>query len=89
MKSISLQNFSDPSHGWLKVKKTLLSKLNIHNKISRYSYIRGDYAYLEEDCDAPILIDTLTAMGINVKITHNYANKSSKIRSYQEYNIKG
>lgn len=37
---------SDPQHGWLKVPKDLLATLGIDQKITRYSYMRGAYAYL-------------------------------------------
>ena len=46
--------FSDPGHGWLRVKKTEIEP--IKDKISPYSYMNGEYVYLEEDCDAPIFL---------------------------------
>jgi len=49
--------FSDPGHSWLQVPKTALEFLKIHNKISGYSYQRGDMAYLEEDCDMITFIE--------------------------------
>ena len=48
--------YSDPGHSWLKVKISELVELNIQDKISIYSYINGEYAYLEEDCDAGIFL---------------------------------
>jgi hypothetical protein len=42
---------SDPGHGWAKVPRAILRTLGIEEKISRYSYQRGDWVYLEEDCD--------------------------------------
>jgi len=42
--------FEDPGHGWLRVP--LKEVEPIADKISPYSYMRGKYAYLEEDCDA-------------------------------------
>jgi hypothetical protein len=32
----------DPGHGWLKVPKALLAQLGIADKISPYSYQRGE-----------------------------------------------
>lgn len=45
---------SDPGHGWLRVPLTDIAILNLETKITPYSYIIGDFAYLEEDCDAPL-----------------------------------
>lgn len=77
--------YSDPSHGWLKVKKDLLIKLGISNQISTYSYQRGEWAYLEEDCDFSKLVDALALADIPCRIIHKHTNKSSKIRSYESY----
>ena len=43
--------YDDPGHGWLKVSKKDLNKLGIADKISGCSFVRGEYVYLEEDCD--------------------------------------
>jgi len=43
---------SDPGHGWLEVPDADIIALNIWDKISKCSYIRGNTCYLEEDCDA-------------------------------------
>jgi hypothetical protein len=43
--------YSDPGHAWIAVKIKELFELNIVDKISRYSYVKGSTAYLEEDCD--------------------------------------
>lgn len=43
--------FSDPGHGWLQVERAELVRLGIAGAISAYSYQKGDFAYLEEDCD--------------------------------------
>lgn len=52
VKPFITQNFfTDGSHGWLKVTKSRLEALNIADKITGCSFMRGDYAYLEEDCD--------------------------------------
>lgn len=84
--------FNDPSHGWVKVKKTELIHLGIADSISRYSYMRGDYAYLEEDCDATLYFKTLAnklgLVDFNMKmfrVVESHTNKQSKIRSYESY----
>lgn len=49
-----MQWYVDSGHAWLKVYIKNLVKLGIADKISIYSYVQGSFAYLEEDCDAPI-----------------------------------
>lgn len=87
MKKITLQVYSDPGHAWVKVPQSLLVKLGIQYKISRYSYKRKDHAYLEEDCDMTTLVQTLESTYPDIKINYNehHGNKSSKIRSYIPY----
>lgn len=78
-------HYCDPGHGWLKVSKALLNKLGIADKISGYSYQRNDMAYLEEDCDAGLLLDKLEKKGIEFVIKSCHTNKTSKIRGYKGY----
>lgn len=42
---------TDPGHGWLAVKRSLLITLGILDQITSYSYQRGNTVYLEEDQD--------------------------------------
>lgn len=77
--------FVDPAHGWVKASKSLLKELGIADKISSYSYQRGEDAFLEEDCDASLLVATLKERGIEPKFVERYSNKSSKIRNYESY----
>lgn len=49
--------YRDASHGWLAVKIDLIESLGIRQKITQYSYKKGNTAYLEEDCDAPLFIE--------------------------------
>ena len=46
----------DPGHAWLKVPLGELVQLNVHEKISSYSFMDRQFAYLEEDVDAGIFI---------------------------------
>jgi len=85
MQRITLNIYNDPSHGWAKVSIDTLKRLGLINKISSYSYIKNNHAYLEEDCDLSLLLKTLEQFNIRYKLKHNYANKSSKIRSYEQY----
>ena len=78
--------FFDPGHAWLRVKRVQLKELGILDKVSGYSYERGKWVYLEEDCDAQLLFD---AMGFCLadarRIPGTYSKTLSKIRSYQNY----
>lgn len=51
--------YSDPSHGWLKVRISHLKVLGILGAITGYSYRTGDDVYLEENMDATTYINTL------------------------------
>jgi len=77
--------YEDPGHGWLKVPLKELEELDIADKISTYSYLKGPHAYLEEDCDAPIFMKTMEAKGRTVELDVHTSNRSSKIRGYPGY----
>jgi len=78
--------FNDPSHGWAKIPRSLLWKLGIADKISRCSYQRGVYVYLEEDCDLTLFIEKYEKLyGFKPEFVDRYSDKSSKIRSYNFY----
>jgi len=83
MKKITLVFLTDPGHGWLKVKKTLVAELGL--QISPYSYHRNNHVYLEEDCDAPKLLTALKSRNVTVKIKNKNTNRSSKIREYHSF----
>lgn len=85
MSKLSLNFYCDPGHGWVKVPIKTLVKLGIADKISRYSYQRGLYAYLEEDCDLSTLYAAADKQGINITLKEYHTNKQSKIRSYDNY----
>ena len=77
--------YADPGHCWLKVKIAELEKLGIEGKITSYSYVRGDNAYLEEDCDAGVLIDALKSRGVEPKFKFHHTDNRSKIRGYRSF----
>jgi hypothetical protein len=77
--------YTDCGHGWVRVKKQLLIKLGIENKITGYSYMRKDYVYLEEDCDLHTFEKALFDIGIAVILVQKHTNKTSKIRNYFGY----
>jgi hypothetical protein len=85
MKTKIYDFYCDPSHGWLKVKLSELNKLGIGHKISHCSYTKGEYAYLEEDCDASLFLEEQKKRGVEIKVREHNSNKSSVIRNYQHY----
>lgn len=85
MSKLSLNYYQDPGHGWVKVPIKTLVRLNIAHKISNYSYMRGLYAYLEEDCDLGTLFTAADSIGLKITLKDYHTNKQSKIRSYDNY----
>ena len=51
--------WNDPGHAWLEVEKAHLKELGIQFVISGYSYQDGEKAYLEEDVDMTIYLQSL------------------------------
>ena len=77
--------YSDASHGWLKVPIKLIKELNLETKISPFSYKKGDFGYLEEDLDAPLLLAALKKKGVGYKIVPHWGSKRSRIRNYSSW----
>ena len=51
----------DAGHEWLAVKLSYVVALKIKDKISSYSYVKGNTVYLEGDCDAAVFFDAYRA----------------------------
>ena len=83
--SVVIKFYSDPGHGWAAVKRKLLIDLDIADKISPYSYQKGQTVYLEEDCDLSVLIDTLKSKGNTIDFKNKHTNNRSPIRTYESY----
>lgn len=80
----------DPGHGWLKVPSAELDALNIRAAITRYSFERNGFAYLEEDCDLEKFVVAKAGSAnvgdwFNANVTHRYVN-STPIRNYPRIN---
>ena len=80
---------SDPGHGWVKVPVSLLQNLGISREITTYSYMRGAYAYLEEDCDAATFhVAFEKCFGFAPKYRErNAGQRYSRVRGYRSYEI--
>ncbi len=72
--------FVDPGHAWLEVEISELYRLGIADNISCYSYMQGEIAYLEEDCDAQLFISKIGYLP-KTEIYHEI----SPVRRYQSY----
>jgi len=86
--------YSDPRHGWMKVKRAELIDLGIEKEITGYSYQRGEFVYLEEDLDAFTFMKALeektgTKFDTDKHLRHHIADRMSKIRSYPSYKYNG
>lgn len=86
MKTLTLNFHSDAGHGWLVCKKDLVIALGIAGEISRYSYQRGQTAYLEEDCDMSRFIKACQDKGVQVKLRNKYRDQSP-IRNYESFSL--
>jgi len=85
MKSITINVYSDAGHGWGQVKRTILEKYDLMDKISGYSYQWRGNVYLEEDLDLPRLVDVLRAEKVDVSFREFISHRPSKIRNYQVF----
>lgn len=84
-KTFTIIVYSDPGHAWGKVKRSVLHNLGIANNITSYSYQRGEYVYLEEDCDLSTLCMALHQRNTRIKFVEKHTDRESRIRSYERY----
>ena len=79
---------SDPSHGWLQVKRQELKDLGILDKISNYSYQKRGDVYLEEDCDYSLFVERMKELRRPFEIKEiNSQAKDSIVRTYEEFKL--
>lgn len=84
-KFLKVKYYQDPGHGWIAIKRNLLQQLNIADKVSPYSYQRGQTVYLEEDRDAYLFVKEMEKNGVEVIPEYVHTNNTSPIRSYASY----
>ena len=75
----------DPGHGWIKVPMMDLIVSGVMGKITPYSYYTKTHAYLEEDCDADLLMLYLTCNNIPHEVVEGKFVERSPIRSYDRF----
>ena len=84
---ITLRHYTDDGHGWVAVKRHWLESFGIADKVTHYSYQKGNTVYLEHDCDAPLLIETMKKKGQDFDLLSINHNGNSPIRSYDRYSF--
>jgi len=72
---------TDSGHGWLEVAIDDIRELNIAHLISSYSYVKGERAFLEEDCDAFQYMENAKAKGWILNVQEKHTNCESFVRS--------
>lgn len=84
---LALNFHSDAGHGWLEAPAQLVRDLKIAGVISGYSYVSRDRStvYLEEDCDAPLLLNTLKKVGRTYALRYLDNEADSFIRDLPRY----
>lgn len=80
MSTLTLTYHQDPGHGWIEVPMSTVRYLGIGPKVTGCSYRSGDTAYLEEDCDAVLLVEACKAHGIKLELRDAHSNADSFIR---------
>ncbi len=78
------QFFTDAGHGWLQVSHKELAELGIADKISSFSYSDGEFAYLEEDCDASVFVDAKGWTTLKGEYYETYHDESP-VREMEDY----
>lgn len=82
---LHVRKYEDSQHGWLAVPFQWLEALDIVNEVSCCSYRRGETAYLEEDCDAPLLRKAAEQHGFRLFVDYRHTTDRSAIRSYPSF----
>lgn len=80
-----LDFYEDPGHGWLAVPLALLDRLDLLDKVSSYSYMRGQLAHLEEDCDYSLFAAAMRDAGLSFSLRERHTDNQSRIRSYEPF----
>lgn len=77
--------YTDPGHGWVAVKRKLLNDLGIADRITYFSYQKGDTVYLEEDCDLSTFATAMNNRGVILEYVKKHTNRNHPIRNYENY----
>ena len=77
--------YEDAGHAWVRVRTIELFALQIASDITPYSYIKGQYAYLEEDCDLTTFFNAYHAVKGHDPKHRTVVSRSSRVREYAHY----
>ena len=83
MKKMKLTVFNDPAHGWLKVSQKQYREIMGNQMPSRFSYAKGEFFFLEEDCDMQYFWEEAKKQGYEISLVQKTSSKMSKIRNYE------
>lgn len=84
MTPTTFKKFNDPGHGWLQVTKAQLVEAHVTGLITAYSRVDDTHVYLEEDCDAPLFLESIEYPYVIQEI---HSNEVSPIRSKRSYRV--
>jgi hypothetical protein len=81
--------FEDPGHAWIEVPMWLIRRLQIHDKITQFSYVKGNMVYLEEDCDYATFRTAYREQlqSLPVLIEGESVKNDSPVRNYRRYDV--
>jgi hypothetical protein len=77
--------YEDPGHGWVAVPMDHLIALGVADKITSYSYLLGNMAFLEEDCDLPTFVRAYKKKFGKAPKGKTVYQEHTSIRSYPNY----
>jgi hypothetical protein len=75
----------DSGHGWIEVPIKEIKAMGLEERITPYSYLFRDKAYLEEDDDASAFLDMRKLLPKPFVLQSNYKDGSCFIRNYPHY----
>jgi len=84
---LKAKHYSDSGHGWLAVKRDVLAKYGLLDRVTAYSYqsLSGQTIYLEEDADANMFLSHLKTMGVEVQIQSIDSGEYCSIRAMPRF----
>ena len=89
LENLKVKQFSfhhDGGHGWLQVPEQSLKDLGIEHFVSRFSYLKDEQVYLEQDMDASLFIAAWKAeKGSQPDWFDFFEDGESRIRSFDRY----
>jgi hypothetical protein len=83
---MQLTYLQDPGHGWIACPLSLAHDLRIAERVSPYSYVESSTLWLEEDCDASLLIEALERSGTPFTLRHVHVNRDAYVRNLPRWN---